>query len=374
VQSEQSARTHQLGKEVSSSVQELRNVDEQQEQELIEELLNAHAVTIHQPFAQAIMCGLRTVENRSWPLTLDPSRGRWLFMHVSGREKPGAEHNEALEALKGTWPNMPNLALLPRSAILGWFHVAGVAKPQELPYDQNALGPLCWVIDRVRILASPLMNVKGAQGLWRPTPETIEMIRAAPAASTAALCASCRPSSPGREQVERSSFRVSKRRQPSLSSRKCHAGHPLNLDYVESGREVFCDGGCGVVLLPGETCWSCEECDFDLCQLCCDPDHENVDVQRKMRLQCECSSNPLTLTQSPVPARPHAEFKNRQCGRTRHYAHGRTIDSAAERLSKYPQYQGSGPPLKPSVGLVVRPKSTTGGMQPKMLTLAFGVP
>lgn len=144
-----------------------------------------------------------------------------------------------------------------------------------------------------------------------------------PAASTATVCATCRPSSPGLKQMETSTTRVSKRHQSTLTSRKCPAGHTLKLDYVETGCEVDCNGGREYVLLPGETRWNCEECDFDLCQRCCDPDDENVDVQRKMRLQCECSSNPLTLTQSLVPARPHAEIKNHQCGRTRHCAHGR---------------------------------------------------
>ena len=43
-----------------------------------EEMLQAHALTVVQPFATAIMLECKKVENRSWEPTL-PHGGRWFF-------------------------------------------------------------------------------------------------------------------------------------------------------------------------------------------------------------------------------------------------------------------------------------------------------
>ena len=48
---------------------------------------------------------------------------------------------------------------------------------------------------------------------------------------------------------------------------RCHAGHGmLRRNVGASG--LTCGGGCGRALKRGAVWWSCEACDFDVCDAC----------------------------------------------------------------------------------------------------------
>ena len=113
------------------------------------------ALTIHQPYASAILAGVKRVENRRWAL----KRPQWLALHA-GRQvwrDPG---------VAVLWPEVPHRDALPLGAVLGAFEVVGVARAEELDApDPWASGPWCWLIGEVIALPEP-MPCRGRQGLW----------------------------------------------------------------------------------------------------------------------------------------------------------------------------------------------------------------
>ena len=58
------------------------------------------ALTIKQPFASAIMAGVKRVENRSWAPNLPPS-GLWVAVHAAASFHPSGPE---LDALRSAWP------------------------------------------------------------------------------------------------------------------------------------------------------------------------------------------------------------------------------------------------------------------------------
>ena len=57
--------------------------------------------------------------------------------------------------LRQVWAEMPPVDQLPRSAILGFLHIARVLPLEDIPQAECELGctgPFVWVVDRVRLL------------------------------------------------------------------------------------------------------------------------------------------------------------------------------------------------------------------------------
>ena len=127
------------------------------------------ALTVRQPYASGIVRGHTRVENRTWRV----APGTWLAIHAGAAL---ANDAELVGRLRRAWADMPSPDDLPRSAIVGFAHVAEVVEhsassPHEsLADDLQAVGPCCWVIDQVVPLHSPVTGVSGQLGTWRWTP------------------------------------------------------------------------------------------------------------------------------------------------------------------------------------------------------------
>jgi hypothetical protein len=102
----------------------------------------ARVITVWQPYAHAIVAGIKTTEDREWK----PSwRGR-LHIHA------GLEIDVAAPA--GLWPPA---GLLARSAILGYVTLADV---------EGEPGAWRWILTDPVQLAQPLTGVRGHPGIW----------------------------------------------------------------------------------------------------------------------------------------------------------------------------------------------------------------
>lgn len=118
-----------------------------------------HALTLHQPWGQAILARHKGVENRSWRLKLPPEGGRWIGLHLGARWD--AEGAKVVQRLA------PDLLLrreLP--GLYGAIRVDVCVPAEERPDDPWACGPWCWVIGAVVTLREPIL-CPGRQGLWR---------------------------------------------------------------------------------------------------------------------------------------------------------------------------------------------------------------
>jgi hypothetical protein len=135
------------------------------------------ALTVCQPYASAIMAGLKGVENRSWPTNY---RGH-LAIHA-GKSKGWLEE-------AATWYGEELLPLgmkawewerkLPFGALLGFVDLVECLPVEKYravyPDDGFACGPWCWVVRRPVKLEKPF-ECAGAQGLWETTGLMDEMI------------------------------------------------------------------------------------------------------------------------------------------------------------------------------------------------------
>lgn len=120
------------------------------------------ALTIRQPWAWAIMSGLKIVENRTWKT---PYRGD-LLIHA-GR---GASVNMGGVLPDGT----PIPDDLPRGVALGVVELIDILPAEACdPDNPFVTGPWCWVLSRPRPLPQPIA-CKGALSLWRPPAPVLE--------------------------------------------------------------------------------------------------------------------------------------------------------------------------------------------------------
>ncbi|NQU22277.1 MAG: ASCH domain-containing protein [Candidatus Nealsonbacteria bacterium] len=125
------------------------------------------AITIEQPWASAIMAGVKRVENRTWATA---HRGP-LAIHAGKTVDPTAE-----ESLRAAGIDPAPFRNAPRGAILGTVELVDVVRLNEqrtlpgyaddLTEDPLATGPICWVLASPRPLAEPI-PYRGQQGLWR---------------------------------------------------------------------------------------------------------------------------------------------------------------------------------------------------------------
>lgn len=86
------------------------------------------ALSIRQPWAWAIVSGLRDVENRSWsPNNMAINFRGWVAIHAASpmTESDYEAAAKFIEYVSGR--QAPPPALLPRGAIVGWAHVVDVA-------------------------------------------------------------------------------------------------------------------------------------------------------------------------------------------------------------------------------------------------------
>jgi hypothetical protein len=133
--------------------------------------LNAHqqagepCLSIRQPWAQLILCGLKRIENRSWETRF---RGR-LWLHAS-QTMTVRNWSELSVCTVGAGGGLPPLATLARGAVIGSVEVYDcrhyLRLPKKLRADPFAQWDcFCWLLREPRTLARPIAY-KGALRLW----------------------------------------------------------------------------------------------------------------------------------------------------------------------------------------------------------------
>lgn len=127
------------------------------------------ALTVRQPWAWAIACAGKTVENRSWPTDY---RGL-LAIHAGKKPEPIDPYGSSQEAelhkhiRDVEWSSASEKAFCARGAIVAVVdlvgeHVCdGSCSPWAVP------GAHHFELDNPRVLATPLIAV-GVLGLWNP--------------------------------------------------------------------------------------------------------------------------------------------------------------------------------------------------------------
>ncbi len=118
------------------------------------------ALSIHGPWAWAIIHGPKRVENRTWSTDY---RGL-LAIHASQSKQSDAPATELLKRLGVELPDQ-----WPRGVILGSVDLIDVVPIDEAPEAIRsapfATGPYCWILANPKPLAEPLEQL-GRQMLW----------------------------------------------------------------------------------------------------------------------------------------------------------------------------------------------------------------
>lgn len=127
------------------------------------------ALTVLQPFASALVRGVKPVENRTWPPPPSLKLGEWLVIHAGKKvidyHRPWLNERWA-EVSTGFKEGFP------RGVIIGACRYNGVSGPiptakAEQLYGPWAFGPYCWRFDAfVAFPEKQHIPAIGKQGLW----------------------------------------------------------------------------------------------------------------------------------------------------------------------------------------------------------------
>ena len=154
------------------------------------------ALTLAQPVASAMLIGGKRIENRTWTPSVHPTSKAqpaliksepmviavhagaawWDGLKDKGKSKTCPKLRTDVAAfVQARWRGAPvDLAGLPTSAILGAMRVVDFVHVDELrarvevageAVDVWAIGPWCWMVDRVWVLDEPI-PAAGALSLW----------------------------------------------------------------------------------------------------------------------------------------------------------------------------------------------------------------
>ena len=129
------------------------------------------AISVPQPFASAILYGIQTVVNRTAEASLPPE-GAWFALHAPRKDAGSGRALFADAWLQRTQKPLV-LAQLPKSAILGFVHIARCVQKDRCNAS-FALGPYCFLVDDVLALRIPY-NIPGQQGLWQVPQEVVNL-------------------------------------------------------------------------------------------------------------------------------------------------------------------------------------------------------
>lgn len=127
------------------------------------------ALSIKQPWASLICCGLKDVENRKWALRSAPIR---VLIHTGAKRDDLTEDTMPL-----IWMNpienaktmgiLDNLAELPTSAVVGIATIERCVEEHDSIWAQE--GPFAaykWIMKDVKMFKEPILNVKGKLGIF----------------------------------------------------------------------------------------------------------------------------------------------------------------------------------------------------------------
>ncbi len=158
-------------------------------------------ISVRQPFAQALLLGVKDVENRNWrPAPVH----RWLALHAgkalyrfndpqtgqpaTGRQGIIRSVARARIDLGAIWPDMPpwgtnskGTPQAPRGAILGLIRLAGCVSPADIAEPSPWVNPdarWCWQVAEAIPLPEPLFY-SGGEGLFDVDVLTADLLRAA---------------------------------------------------------------------------------------------------------------------------------------------------------------------------------------------------
>jgi len=126
------------------------------------------ALSVRQPWAHAILCGGKTVENRSWPTQL---RGT-IALHAGRSMEPEdvAGFFKFIEerALAGSWLQRGEVDNLPRGAVVGLVDIVDCVRNSPSPWFE---GPYGFVLENPR----PIMPIpcRGAQKFFDLPPDVL---------------------------------------------------------------------------------------------------------------------------------------------------------------------------------------------------------
>lgn len=127
------------------------------------------ALTILQPYASAIMAGVKPVENRSWRPP-QHAIGQRLWIHAGkSRSMMGPF---LLREVKALWPEAPAADEYPMGVVLGSVLLAGVDRLSARGECPWSCGPWCWLLEDPQPIEP--VAVRGYQGLWEIDPQVIE--------------------------------------------------------------------------------------------------------------------------------------------------------------------------------------------------------
>lgn len=127
------------------------------------------ALTVAQPWAWAIMSGLKAIENRTWQT---PYRGR-LAIHAgkgrrylpAGYPRKASDPRDPLASLFAELPGLPALDDLVFGAIIGTVDLIDCCEYAAVCSEPFAEGPYCWLLRDPQPLAQPI-PYKGQLGLF----------------------------------------------------------------------------------------------------------------------------------------------------------------------------------------------------------------
>lgn len=136
------------------------------------------AITLHQPWAWAILHAGKTVENRGWPLAWWAT-GKWFALHAGVAQSAEADDAEWIRTAFGL--QVP--ASMGRG-LVGLVKFGTAYKLEASPYSAGdgdrptpwECGPVCWPITDRLALPEPIA-IRGAQGFWFvPPAETAQVL------------------------------------------------------------------------------------------------------------------------------------------------------------------------------------------------------
>lgn len=134
-------------------------------------------LTLIRPWAWAIACAGKDVENRTW----EPPRamvGGWLAIHAGKKWD-----QDAADSIANTFGvEVPGETEQPSGVIIAVARLAAVVRDSESPWFG---GPVGWTLDQVVQLPTPVA-CRGAQGLWMLPESVLERVHAGWAAARGA--------------------------------------------------------------------------------------------------------------------------------------------------------------------------------------------
>lgn len=134
------------------------------------------ALTIHQPWAWAIVHDKKRIENREW----EPPRqviGRYIAIHAGGVPRTKKAHAELGNVARQI--GAPTTDELVFGAVVGIARVVRVIHAEPRPQSPHFLwwvGPLAWELDNVFALPTPL-RCKGQPKLWELPSDLHQAVR-----------------------------------------------------------------------------------------------------------------------------------------------------------------------------------------------------